>query len=105
MYLLETYVHEYTEQLNKDIEKTVADYLEKQGYTIYEPLVECVKEIQDVLYREGKMLRCEVFTVFDYYNTSARMVCIPFIDECIWHPLPREDIYLIFDLQSKGYRL
>lgn len=104
MDIIQQYVHDYNEQLNRDIEKTVIDYLETHGYTVYEPLVNCVKDIQQILKAEGKMLRVEAFTAFDYECGISKMVCIPFIDY-LDRLTPRYEVFRICGLGDKGYRL
>lgn len=104
MDFIQQYVHDYNEQLNRDIEKTVIDYLETHGYTVYEPLVECVKDIQQVLKAEGKMLRVEAFTAFDYEQGISTMVCIPFVDS-LDSPISRFEVFRTCRLEDKGYRL
>lgn len=104
MDVIQQYVHDYNEQLNRDIEKTVIDYLETHGYTVYEPLVNCVKDIQQILKAEGKMLRVETFAAFDYECGVSRMICIPFVDY-LDRPISRYEIFHMCRLEDKGYRL
>ena len=101
--ILSKYIQETTKQMNENIEKTVVDYLKKQGYEMKDTSYQSVAALQEQLTEEGKRLRIEIFTKMSGKLTTS-MVVIPFF-ESLDQEISRVEIYRMLNLAEQGYQI
>lgn len=102
MDLISTYTAMMAEKQTKAIEKTILDFLKKEGYELKDTSIESIRTLEAVLAAQGKRLRVEYFYKFNG-DASITALCLPFF-EALDCPIPRESIYRMLDLEKKGYR-
>lgn len=103
MDLISTYTAMMAEKQTQAIEKTILDFLKKEGYELKDTSIESVRTLEAVLAAQGKRLRVEYFYQFTG-DATVKCLVLPFF-EALDCPIPRESIYRMLDLEKKGYRL
>ena len=105
MDIIQECIREYTEQQNNELEKTIINFLRKEGYEIEDnPSPQEINELMKLLEAQNKRLRVEVFMKWSGKLSVTTMI-LPFFEPLDGKEISRVEIYRMLNLARQGYQI